>query len=200
MKEENTLGYNLQLFAAEDDPANDPAVDDGQDPAGEKTFTQSEVTALLTREKKEGRRSVLNALGFKSVEDVKRALADTKDAQDEPNDDSQQDTTALDEALARAEVAEAKLACVEANVATNAIDDVLAIAMTKVSEEKKLTAVLAEMSKETRYASFFNTENTNNDDTGSDPDNSKKPTDKAGSFGARLASAQKTVQKKSTYF
>ena len=60
---------------------------------------------------------------------------------------------AVDAALAtinadRAAAAEAKLACVTAGVQKDSIDDVLAIAAAKVTDDKNLDAVLEEMKKE----------------------------------------------------
>ena len=57
------------------DDADDDEEDGNQHGTGEKTFTQKQVTALMAREKKEGRRSVLKALGFKSEAEAKSALS-----------------------------------------------------------------------------------------------------------------------------
>lgn len=201
-----------------DDDADDDAGDDDADDndgnqagTGEKTFTQSQVTAMLTKEKKEGRRSMLRSLGFKSEAEAKSTLgllqqlvngkgSDDKGKASEPDDNK--DDTEMQEALQRAEAAEAKLACMTAGVSKESIDDALAIAKLKVTDKKDLETVLVEMSKEARYASFFGGEQ-GSKGTGSDPGHLKdKDSKKAGSYGAKLAanSVQKKDAKNSTYF
>lgn len=197
-----------------DDDAGDDDVDDNdgnQAGTGEKTFTQSQVTAMLTKEKKEGRRSMLRSLGFKSEAEAKSTLgllqqlvngkgSDDKGKASEPDDDK--DDTEMQEALQRAEAAEAKLACMAVGVNKESIDDALAIAKLKVTDKKDLETVLVEMSKEAKYASFFGDEQSSKG-TGSDPGHLKdKDSKKTGSYGAKLAAAsvQKKDAKKSSYF
>ena len=75
----NLLPFNLQFFAdGGDDPGNEPdnndnddnggSDDDSKDSSKEKKFTQEEVTRLMTREKKEGRKAAIKSLGFESEE------------------------------------------------------------------------------------------------------------------------------------
>lgn len=198
----------------DDDIDNDDDGDGGdgdQTGTGEKTFTQSQVTAMLTKEKKEGRRSMLRSLGFKSEAEAKSTLGllqQLMNGQNSNNDGkasetgNDKDDTEKLEALQRAEAAEAKLACVTAGVNKESIDDALAIAKLKVTDEKDLETVLVEMSKEAKYASFFGSDQSDKG-TGSDPGHVKdKDSQGAGSYGARLAasSVQKKDVKKSTYF
>ena len=63
-----------------DDGDDDGGVDGGDDDDSsggttEKTFTQKEVTAMMTKEKKEGRKALLKQLGFKTEADAKNAVA-----------------------------------------------------------------------------------------------------------------------------
>ena len=199
-----------------DDNDGDDGVDDGDDDSTggttEKTFTQKEVTAMMTREKKEGRKALLKQLGFKTEADAKNAVAlyaALVDSQKTEEDKmKEQNSTLADEkktAEERAEAAENKLACVVAGVRKDALDDVLAIAKLKVTDDKSLDKVLAEMKEESRYASFFQTdENGNVDDgTGNSTGHSKgKGKAQKGSYGASLAKkmqGQKQENKK-TYF
>lgn len=210
------LPLNLQFFAADDpddnldddnlDDQNDDNEGDDQNEPGEKTFTQSQVTAMLTREKKEGRRSMLRALGFKSENEAKNALSAAQKLLAGQNDSAndQEDDATVQEALKRAEAAEDKLACIAAGVSKDSIDDALAIAKLKVTEEKTLETVLVEMSKEAKYASFFESEQDNNGKkgTGNDPGHvSTKGKKGEGSYGARLASSvTQRSKEKSSYF
>lgn len=218
-----SLPLNLQFFASnnsddnnnddDNDDAADEDDDEDEDEKKEKTFTQSQVTAMLAREKKEGRRSMLRSLGFSSVTEAKNTMSalqkllngnnnvDTDSNVNDNNDDNNDDE-AVRTALERAEVAESKLACITAGVNKESIDDVLAIAKFKVSDDKDLATVLTEMSKEAKYASFFDEEQ-GDKGTGNDPGHvKKKDSQTAGSYGARLASStiQQKEKKKSSYF
>lgn len=228
------LPMNLQFFASKDDDNNDDVnagetgnegdgnaddsdddIDDdntGKDDKGKassKTFTQAEVTAMMTREKKEGRKALLKQLGFKSEAEAKSAIAlynalvDSQKTEEQKNKEAADGLeTAKTEAEKRAEAAEDKLACVIAGVKKDSIDDALAIAKLKVTEEKSLDKVLAEMKKETRYAGFFGEDDGDKDDgTGSEPGHSKNNKDnKKGSYGSKLAKETQSSSKKKTYF
>lgn len=212
------LPYNLQFFAENSDGKNEPKNDDNQDDDShndddgsngedknqkEKTFTQSQVNAMMSREKKQGRQAALNALGFKTEDDAKKAIAllnalqDSQKTEEEKlNEKINNQKNDLSEAEKRAIVAENKLSCISANVKKEAIDDVLAIASIKISDEKDLDSVLEEMKKDTKYSSFF--EGTKQG-TGSNPGHSKQ-NDGVEKMGARLAKSSAPIEKKSTYF
>ena len=216
------LPYNLQFFAAKGDGDDEPKNDDNQNDDShdddshnddgsngedqnkkEKTFTQSQVNAMMSREKKQGRQAALNALGFKTEDDAKKAIAllnalqDSQKSEEEKlNEKINNQKDDLSEAVKRAIVAENKLSCISANVKKEAIDDVLAIASTKISDEKDLDSVLEEMKKDTKYSSFF--EGTKQG-TGSNPGHSKQ-NDGVEKMGARLAKSSAPIEKKSTYF
>ena len=217
----NLLPFNLQFFAdGGDDPGNEPdnndnddnggSDDDSKDSSKEKKFTQEEVTRLMTREKKEGRKAAIKSLGFESEEEAKKgaallkALLDSQRNEDEKEKEKnkilQNDKS---DAEKRANIAESKLSCLLAGVNKDSIDDVLSIALNKVSDDKDLDSVLKDMKKEKRYSSFFETTGDDGKDgTGSDPGHSggKGGNDK-GSYGKNLASRSKNnSEKKSNYF
>ena len=222
MEKENvkrTLPLNLQFFAegTKDDDENQNDNSDGQnndndnnndgDNSGkdsskgkstEKTFTQAQVNAMMAKEKNEGRKAILNALGYSSIDEIKKDLSGKSDEKksDEVNKELE---TAKSEAEKRANDAENKLACVMAGVNKDSVEDVLAIALTKVSGEKTLTNVLEEMKNVSKYSSFFG-ETKKTGGTGSDVghigNNSKSE-----SLAQRLAKQNSTNQnKKSSYF
>lgn len=215
------LPLNLQFFAEKDiddnnasgaenqgDDGGDGGDDNTDDKPASKTFTQDEVNAMMTREKKEGRKSMLKQLGFKSESEAKQAIAlytalvDSQKSEEQKKDEANKGLeNAKTEAEKRAEAAEDKLACVIAGVSKDSIDDVLAIAKLKVTEEKNLDKVLAEMKNESRYQTFFGNDG-NDDDTGSEPGNSKRSGGKKkGSYGSELAKkSQYDTGKKKTYF
>lgn len=218
------LPMNLQFFAEDtfknddgedksnigDDGTGDAADDDSSDDQkkSEKKFTQSEVSAIAAKEKKEARKALLKQLGFKSESEalsamkLYSALLDSQKSDDEKKEEKlkglEDDKT---EAEKRAEVAEEKLACVIAGVNKDSLDDVLAIAKLKVTDEKGLDKVLSEMKADTRYKSFFG--ESDNDSTGGNPGHSGQGGGKEkGQLGKELAqrSDKGEEKKKKSYF
>lgn len=218
---EARLPLNLQFFAGSDDDKDEEEgkegtegsaggeSDDNDEGGSEKTFTQSEVSAMMTREKKEGRKALLKQLGFKTESEAKQAMAlynalmdSQKSDEEKEKENNKRLAGEKSDAEKRAEAAENKLACLTAGVRKEALDDVLAIASGKVTEDKNLDKVLEEMAKNPRYASFFGTEETEGG-TGSSFGHGKKKGDgdKKGSYGAGLAKGQKENSgKKKSYF
>jgi hypothetical protein len=224
---EPLLKSNLQFFADDDknddndDNNNDDSDDgdnnspdddsdkDGDESKDDKKFTQDEMTKVATREKKQGRKSAFKEMGFKDEAEAKSqldAFREWQKSQLSEDEKHQQEidnaNTATSEAEKRAQEAEEKLAVVIAGVRKDSIDDVLAIARVKVTEEKSLDDVLAGMKKEDRYKSFFESEDSgSNNGTGSGLSH-KKSSNKKDNIGARLAKAQmkNSNNKKSSYF
>lgn len=219
---ENVLPFNLQFFA-EDNSIKDPDVnvnengeeenpDEEDQGVNEKTFTQKEVNAMMAREKKQGKNSVLRSLGFKTEEEAKNAfnllktLTDSQKSEKEKKDeDNARGAKEKDEAVKRASEAENKLACFMAGVNKGSIEDVLAIASAKVDEDNDLSSVLEDMKKNEKYSIFFedssDVKKNGLSGTGSKPKNNKQKSDEPGSFGKRLAQNQNSSQKKkSSYF
>lgn len=220
-KELKLLPLDLQFFAEGSDEGADGDVDnkgnDGSDVKdqasnnnpGEKTFTQAQVSAMMAKEKNEGKRSALKALGFNSEADAKKAIEaynsflnlqktdeqklsdEIKKAQDESNEN-----------LSRAIEAENKLSCLEAGVNKESLADVLAIASTKVTDEKDLSKVLEEMKKDKRYSSFFEGSQVGSG-TGTPPGHSSSINDNGGGkgeLGKRLAEASIAPKKTESNF
>lgn len=222
MLEKTILPLNLQFFA-EDDGADDKDDQNDNDDGDfddsdnnddndnkdkeEKKFTQSELSAVATTEKKQGRKSAFRELGFKNEKEAKAEMAEFKkwkESQLTPEQKVQKDLDdskeATSEAEKRAQAAEEKLAVVIAGVRKDSIDDVLAIARVKVTEDKSLDDVLNEMKKEERYKSFFgSSEDIVNQGTGTNLTHKKGSLSKD-NIGARLAKQQHSENKKSSYF
>ena len=221
------IPLNLQFFAeggdgaGEGDNAGAGAADAGQQGNGDqnheggnsnksgddesgKTFTQAELSAVAATEKKQGKQSILNLFGLKSEKEAKEQAAAFKQWQESQKDTEQKlkdSQEATSEAEKRAATAEAKLACVTAGVQKDSIDDVLAIAATKVTDDKNLDAVLEEMKKDTKYKGFFTT-GTGSAGTGSSADHHKGGAGTGGmgeNYGARLAKS-KSAKVKSAFF
>jgi hypothetical protein len=226
MKKENLeklLRTNLQLFADGDDnnsSGGDNGGDNGNNGSadhdadakhGEKTFTQSEVSGMMAKEKNEGKRSVLKALGFKSEDEAKEAIEKYNKYLEDQKSDADKQKEALDkanneksEAEKRAIAAENKVACYNSGINPEYIDDVLAIASNKVSDDKDLETVLKEMKEDKKYESFFGkTSSGSNHGTGSNAGHSGNNEDDKNDLGKRLAEQRKNSMSainKSNYF
>ena len=213
-EEKQLLPYNLQFFA-EDTSGKEDDHDDSDDKGGEnkegskddeKKFTQKEVSAMMAKEKKEGRAAAIKALGFKNEEDAKKAvsllnaLLDSQKSEEEKNKDAgNKAQEEKSEAEKRANLAESKLTCLMSGVNKDSIDDVMSIALSKVTDDKDLSKVIEEMKKEKRYASFFGAES-GDKGTGGVPGHSGKKDETKGSFGRELAKSTQKGSKKSSYF
>lgn len=214
---------NLQFFAdggdqgdgsGNDDPDDDPDGDNGEsgddDQTSEKKFTQEEMTARATMEKKQGRRSAFKELGFKSEKEAKAEMEEYrkwKESQLTPgqklNAQIKDVSASKSEAEKRAEAAENKLAALEAGVKKDAVEDAVAIAMLKVTEEKSLEDVLNDMKTEPKYKGFFDGSDDEGDDAAGGTGSSvkHKKGSKVDSIGKRLGEqASKTTVTKSNFF
>ena len=225
---ESIVPYNLQMFAStkddkkggnggseepdidDDDDGNEDDDDDEPDGGNEKTFTQEQVTAMMAKEKKEGRKAMLKKLGFANEAEASKAMkiyqamVNSQKSEEELEKEKNKGLEGeKSEAEKRAQAAEDKLSCVMAGVRKDSIDDALAVAKLKVTDEKTLDKVLAEMKKESRYVGFFKEEDSDDDEegTGNEPGHSKKKgKGKKGSYGASLAKSADKGEKKKTYF
>ena len=226
MKKEETklLPYDLQFFADDSGDGNGSAGSDenggsdsgnegakdqaSQNNPGEKTFTQTQVSAMMAKEKNEGKRSILKSLGFsdekeaKSAIDAYNAFMNSRKTDEEKNaDDVKKANTERDESILRAVAAENKLTCFENGVNKESIDDVLAIASTKVNDNKSLEDVLKEMKKDKKYASFFDGISQGSG-TGKQPGHQINGggSEKLGEYGKALASMNKVEKKEGSSF
>lgn len=217
-KEVKGIPLDLQFFAED---AGDGKEENGDVTGGssednkevaeeqkEKTFTQSEVSAMMAREKKQGKNSILKALGFTSEKEAKDAFNllealknSQKTGEELAKENEGKATKEKEEAEQRAMMAEAKLSCVINGVSKDAVDDVLVIVMSKISDDKTIEDVLKEMKKEKRYASFFESEKEDEKGTGNPPGHSDGKTSKSWDYGKSLAEANKPANtKKKSYF
>lgn len=225
---EPLMRTNLQFFAKDgstqddnpdandddsDDDGNDDS-DDSDDDSGEdeKKFTQAEMTARATAEKKQGRRSAFKEMGFKSEKEAKEEMAEYrkwKESQMTPeqklNAQIKDANDGKSEAEKRAEAAENKLAALEAGVKKDAVEDAVAIAMLKVTDDKSLDDVLNEMKTEPKYKGFFDGSEDDDDDDnangGTGSSVKHKKASKSDNIGKRLGEqASKSTVTKSNFF
>lgn len=180
----------------------------------ERTFSQSDVSRMMAREKKQGRNSVYNELGIdpndaRSIELIKTLMGAQK-AQGE------QDATAvaaeadqrLIEAENRALMAEAKVEAMELGVQPQFVDDVVTLAMARMAEQgegAEFKTIIGEM--KTKYSAWFTPSGDERDSkgqkgTGSSipPESGSNASKKDDGIGKRLAAQRKPSKKNFSYW
>lgn len=209
---------------ASDDAQNDPNSDDGnntnqneennQDDSddsekNEKTFTQSEVNKMMSREKKQGRFALLKELGFKNVDDAKNFYNKYKPQEDASKTDEQKQdelnsqNTELQNKLA---TAQAQVAAMKFGAKSEYVDDVITLALAKLDDENDdLNEIFGEIKTKHSYMFISKDEdekgNAGKKGTGGSPSGKNSSnSEKEKSLGARLAAAKKNNTIKSHYF
>ena len=181
-----------------------------------KTFTQDQVTRMMTREKNQGRNAVYKELGIdpkdsKTVAMFKAFVESQKTDEQKASEQEAENQSKMNEAEKRAQVAEAKAEAMMLGVKTQYVEDVVTLALAKMTEDSDLKTIIGEF--KTKYPVWFG-ESSEEDDknkdgkgkagqkgTGSSIKNSdkeKKGEENKG-LGARLA-AQRKTGKKSSYW
>jgi len=171
----------------------------------EKTYTQAEVNAMMAREKKQGKNSILKALGLSTVEEGRAAIDAGRNAANANKSEEQQASEALSaERTARTKAendltaANRKISVMKAGYNPAYVDDVVAVASTKVTEDKDFETVIEEM--KTSHPFFLAGASANKEEekkgTGGNAAGYKKDQGKKEeSYGERLAKKQLETQK-----
>lgn len=203
---ERNLGrrIDLQLFAdggegggQEGDKGGESggAGEEKNPPAG-KTFTQEEVNAMMAKEKNQGKLAILKELGVEDSKTAKEALAKYKEYLDSQKTEAQKladDLKSQQEAKVSAEqkatILERKFEAVALGAPANAVDDIVALASTKVTETKDFKTALEEV--KAAYPQLFETSSGN---TGNNVGSKKIGGNGIGSFGKKIAEAASKAQ------
>lgn len=184
----------------------------GQGTGGQsgKTFTQEEVNRLLKNEKESAKKALLKELGVEDAKSAKEGLAKYKEIRDKDKTAAEKtgenlaaETKAKQEAEKRALLAEAKIEVLSAGCKPDYLDDVITLAMTKVSDDKDLAAVVKEMKEGSRYSAFFGEFDGGSGDKGTGGGSGfkkKQEPDKKGGLGSRLGAQATTNNSKNPYF
>lgn len=217
----NTLkGIGLQFFAdgGEGDGGGSGGSEGGEGGEGNqgtggksgKTFTQEDVNRLLKNEKESAKRALLKELGVEDAKSAKEGLAKYKEildkdktAAEKAGEDLAAETKAKQEAEKRALLAEAKVEVLSAGCKPDYLDDVITLAMTKVSDDKDLAAVVKEMKEDSKYSAFFGESDGGSGDKGTGGGSGfkkKQEPDKKGGLGSRLGAQATANNTKNPYF
>lgn len=217
----NTLkGIGLQFFAdgGEGDEGGSGGSEGGEGGEGNqgtggksgKTFTQEEVNRLLKNEKESAKKALLKELGVEDAKSAKEGLAKYKEILDKDKTDTQkaQDTATQatkdkEAAEARALLAEAKVEVLSAGCKPEYLDDVITLALKRVTDDTTLADVVKEMKEDTKYAAFFGEADSGSGDKGTGGGSGfkkKQEPDKKGGLGSRLGAQATANNTKNPYF
>lgn len=175
-----------------------------------KTFTQAEVSAMMAKEKKQGKNSILKSLGFESEEDANNALKGYREYLDSKKSDEEKRAEAekeqqkqLIEAQQKAEVAEAKVTAMKLGVKPKNVDDIITLALAKKTDDVELKDVIAELKK--KYPDSFTDGSEEKGKKGTGGNISSrftggKSNNENQSLGTRLAAQRRATNKKSSFF
>lgn len=244
MKEKERFGsmpLNLQFFAEgkekedddeleKDEEGTEETGSDGDGKSGKeekgsgsaddkpkaKTFTQEQVTRMMTKEKNQGRNAAFKELGIdpkdpKMVKMVKALIESQKTDEQKAKEKQDEENAKIAELEQKAFIAEAKAEAMQLGVKPQFVDDVVSLVVAKSSEDTDLKTLIGEY--KTKYPMWFGTDSEDDDTskkqkktgqkgTGSSIKSGKddKPSKEEKSLGARLAAQRKTGAKKSSYW
>lgn len=199
------------------DAGSDDSNKDDSKKKEEKTFTQEEVNRMMAREKKQGRAALLKELGY---EDEKTAINASKsynawlEAQksDEQKaaDKESANNKALKEAQAKAELSEAKVEAMMLGCQPAYVEDVIALAMAKKTEDGDYKTIIGDLKK--KYPVWFNEASDDEGEkkeekkkegqkgTGGSVGKSKEKKEEEQSLGTRLAAARRVKSDKKSFW
>ena len=185
----------------------------GSDSSGEKTFTQTEVNKMMAREKQQGRSSAYKELGIdpsdtNTVSMFKAFIEAQKTTEQRANEQKAESDAKLAQAEEKARIAEAKATALKLGVKSECVDDVVALAITKVTDDNDVDSIINDF--KSKY-SFWFTDSSDDDSensvgkkgTGSSISGKKtssKGSDSVKGIGKRLAAARKTNSTKKSYW
>lgn len=174
-----------------------------------KTFSQDQVTRMMTREKNQGRNAALKELGIdpkdtKMIATVKALIEAQKSDEQKKIEQEQEANSKLDEANRRAAIAEAKAEAMQLGVKPQFVDDAITLAMAKVTDDTDLKTILGEFKQ--KYPLWFETDDDDKNSTGKKGTGSSVKDQKGGkkketqTLGARLAAKRKPSANKKSYW
>ena len=184
----------------------------GAESASEKTFTQAEVSRMMTKEKQQGRAAAYKELGIdpsdtNTVSMFKAFIEAQKTSEQKANEQKAESDAKLAQAVEKARIAEAKATALKLGVKSEYVDDVVALAITKVTDDNDVDAVINDF--KSKYTFWFTGSSDDEENsvgkkgTGSSvggKKSSSKGGDSVKGIGKRLAAARKTNNTKNSYW
>lgn len=183
---------------------SDSGSNDSGSKSTEKTFTQRQVSAMMSKEKKQGREAAYREMGIdpndaKMVSMFKAFIESQKTDEQKANEIAAQQAAKIAEAEERAKIAEAKAEVMQLGILPQYADDAVTLVLAK-SKDTDIKSVVEEL--KTKYPIWFNASangSDNNNSTGQKGTGSSVKNDNKGGsgndnkgLGARLAAQRRT--------
>lgn len=182
----------------------------------ERSFTQSQVNRMMTREKNQGRAAAYKELGIdpkdtKMVKMFQAFIESQKTDEQKAAEKNAEAQSKQAEAEQRAMVAEAKAEAMMLGIKSQYVEDAVALALSKMSDDTDMKTVLNELKE--KYSFWCDSDDSGKDGkdkksgktgqrgTGASiKDMSKKGGKETSGMGARLAAQRKAATKKTSYW
>lgn len=184
----------------------------GNNDSGEKTFTQSQVNSMMSKEKKQGREAAYRDMGLDPkdktmINMIKAFINSQKTDEQKAQEQKEENDAKVAEAEQRAIIAEAKAEAMLLGVNSEYVDDVITLAMSKLTDDTDIKSVLEDLKK--KYTVWFEDTSSSDDDennvgqkgTGkSVKNNNGSSIKKDDNIGQRLAAKRKASNSKSSFW
>lgn len=185
---EDTTGTTDDGTDGKDGDQSGDSTGQGEKKKPERTFTQSQIKRMMTKEKNQGRSAALKELGIdpsdsKMVNMVKALIASQKSDEQKAAEQTAAEASKIAEAEAKALRAEAKAEAMVMGTKAEFVDDVVVLAMAKMDEDSDLKTIIGEL--KIKYPNFFT------DGSSTDVDDKKDDKSKDGKDGKGKATGQK---------
>lgn len=211
-EDENPDDMNDDTGSSEEDETkpDDDSGNNGSSSSKEKTFTQEEVTKMMAKEKRQGKRSALKELGIDPKD--KETLSKIKElisskSNNESSSSDEKNNSEIKEYEKRVKVAETKSAAMIQGAKSNFVEDIVVLALAKIDDyedEDELKDAISEIKSKnpTWFSDGSNDENNETDNgTGSSVHTGNKSSKKSDSLGSRLAATRvKSNKSKSSFW
>lgn len=190
----------------------------GKNTKKDRTFTQSQVSRIMTREKNQGRAAVYKELGIDPNDtrmvSMFRAFVESQKTEEQKN--AEKDAEAAkkqQEAEHRVMMAEAKAEAMMLGIKSQYVEDAVALAMSKMSDDTDLKTVLNELKDKYKFWTEDEEEEEDRDGGKKNDKTGKKGTgstvkettkkngkEQTGGFGAKLAAQRNAARGKKSYW
>lgn len=188
----------------------------GKDTKKDRIFTQAQVSRIMTREKNQGRAAAYKDFGIDPNDtrmvNMFKAFVESQKTEDQKN--AEKDAEAArkqQEAEKRAVMAETKAEAMMLGIKSQYVEDAVALAMSKMSDDTDLKTVLNELKEKYKFwtedAEEDQDDGKKNDKTGKKGTGStvkettkKNGKEQTGGFGAKLAAQRNAARGKKSYW
>lgn len=171
-----------------------------------KSYTQDQLNTMMANEKRTARQALLKELGFEFKDDktYKETIKGIKKTLDAGKTQAELDKEAKkaaesqrDEATSKAAYLEMKVSALSEGANPEHLDDLIALAQTKVTEDNTIEKVLKDMKKQ--YPIFFKDADDGSSGTGGSTNPRRRSGSNIGQYGQNLAKRNNPTTK-SSYF